>query len=195
MAKQKTDSEKKKQRVINILVALLAVFILGFRIYLDLYPTSPVTDIFSYTDEEVVLQAAAYKRASDGDTIVVVTNGQEVSIRLIGVDAPESTRCTVQQCTDEGKAAYEYTAGFFKLGQTIFLEFDKGQTDKYGRTLAYVWLTNDCKFNDYNDFKKYCFNALLLQNTASRAKYYSPNGKYRKWFNRLDRMKNLYTEE
>ena len=194
MAKKKTDSDWKRRRLINILVALLAVFILGFRIYLDLYPTSPVTDIFSYTDEEVVLQSAAFKKASDGDTIVVVTNSQEVSIRLIGVDAPESTRCTVQECTDEGEKAYQYTAGFFKVGQTIYLEFDKGLKDKYGRTLAYIWLTNDCKFNDYNDFKKYCFNALLLQNTQSRAKYYSPNGKYRKWFNRIDRMKYLYEE-
>ena len=92
-----------KRQLINIAVALLAVFLLGFRIYSDLYPTSPVFDVFSYTDDEVILHAAAFKRASDGDTIVVVMDGQEMTVRLIGVDAPESTRCTVQDCTDEGK--------------------------------------------------------------------------------------------
>lgn len=193
MAKTGRKGFTKKQ-LINISVALLAVFLLGFRIYSDLYPTSPVFDVFSYTDDEVILHAAAFKRASDGDTIVVVMDGQEMTVRLIGVDAPESTRCTVQDCTDEGKKAYEYTSGYFKLGQTIYLEFDKGQKDKYGRTLAYIWTSNTCKFNDFNEFKKYNFNALLLQNTQSRARYYSPNGKYRKWFNRIDRMKYLYEE-
>ena len=185
-------SKSRKAQIRNIIAAVLVVFLLGYKIYTDLNPTSPVLDIFSYTDDEVVLQAAAYKRTVDGDTIVVTMNAQDVTIRLIGVDAPESTSCSIQECTDAGKEAYEYTKGYFSLGQTIYLEFDRGQNDKYGRTLAYVWLSNNCKFNDFNDFKKYNFNALLLQNTETRAKYYSPNGKYRKWFNRIDRLKNIY---
>ena len=185
-------SRKRKKQIRNFIVALLAVFLLGFKIYTDLNPTSPVLDIFSYTDDEVILESAAYKRTSDGDTIVVTMNGQDVTVRLIGVDAPESTRCTVQECSVAGDEASKYTAGFFKVGQTIYLEYDKDRTDKYGRTLAYIWTTNDCTFNDFNDFKKYNFNALLLQNTDTRAKYYSPNGKYRKWFNRIDRLKNIY---
>ena len=47
-------------------------------------------------------------------------------------------------------------------------EYDKEKNDRYGRTLAYVWLS-----------KNRMFNRELVEKGLAREKYYSPNGKYR----------------
>lgn len=42
------------------------------------------------------------------------------------------------------------------------------KNDRYGRTLAYVWISD-----------KRMFNEELVEKGLAREKYYSPNGKYR----------------
>jgi micrococcal nuclease len=73
----------------------------------------------------------------DGDTIVV---GESETIRLIGVDTPEIYHPLkpVQYFAD---AASVYVKGIV-LGKKVRLEYDQEKTDKYGRTLAYVYLEN-----------------------------------------------------
>ena len=132
------------------------------------------------------LEEAAFVRAVDGDTVVVEVNQQQVTVRLIGINTPESTNCSVQKCDDAGEKASSFTKGYFNKGQKLFLEYDKGRTDKYGRTLAYIWLRNDVRFNFFADFRRYCFNAVLLDNTDCQAQYYSPNGKYRRWLEHIE---------
>jgi len=76
----------------------------------------------------------------DGDTISIIKNGKTVTLRLIGLDTPETVdpRKPVQ-CF--GKAASE-KAKELLTHKTVRLEFDasQGTLDKYGRTLAYVFL-------------------------------------------------------
>jgi micrococcal nuclease len=75
----------------------------------------------------------------DGDTIAVMMDGKSVTIRLIGVDTPETVdpRKAVQ-CF--GKAASDETKKILK-GQSVRVVSDpsQGTYDKYGRTLAYVF--------------------------------------------------------
>jgi micrococcal nuclease len=79
-------------------------------------------------------------RVVDGDTLHVSLRGQEVTVRLIGLNSPESVKpdspieCYGPESSDYAKEAL--------TGQTVTLEFDssQGRTDQYGRTLAYVWL-------------------------------------------------------
>ncbi len=68
----------------------------------------------------------------DGDTIRVRLGGQDNSVRLLGVDTPE---------TGEPFAA-EATAALSSLvaGETVRLETDVQEYDQYGRLLAYVWV-------------------------------------------------------
>lgn len=78
----------------------------------------------------------------DGDTIKIDYNGQKETIRLIGVDTPETKHPNLPvQCY--GKEATDKTKSLVG-GKNIFLEFDafQGERDKYGRLLAYVWLEN-----------------------------------------------------
>jgi micrococcal nuclease len=75
----------------------------------------------------------------DGDTIVVRrAGGQDETIRLLGVDTPEThhPRKPVQ-CYGPEASAYTTRRLF---GQVVRLEDDVERHDVYGRRLAYVYL-------------------------------------------------------
>jgi micrococcal nuclease len=81
-------------------------------------------------------------RVVDGDTIIVSGVG---SVRLIGVDTPETVdpRKPVQFFGAEASAYTRTTA----QGKQVRLEYDTQRTDKYGRTLAYVYLPDGVLLN------------------------------------------------
>ena len=86
----------------------------------------------------------------DGDTIVVVLGGREVTVRLIGVDTPETGRPDTP-VQFYGPEASDFTRRAL-LGKQVQLEFEApgrpgGATDKYGRTLAYVIAGDGTNFN------------------------------------------------
>ena len=74
-------------------------------------------------------------RVIDGDTIIL--DGNE-TVRLIGVDTPETKdpRRSVQYYGAEASA---FTKKLVE-GKNVRLEYDQEQKDKYGRTLAYIYL-------------------------------------------------------
>jgi len=74
-------------------------------------------------------------RVVDGDTIIL--DGHERGC-LIWVDTPETKdpRKPVQYF---GKEASEFTKRMVE-GKKVRLEYDQNRIDKYGRTLAYVYL-------------------------------------------------------
>lgn len=81
----------------------------------------------------------------DGDTVKARIDGQEQSIRIIGIDAPEST--TQKECYGPESSA---KAKEFLGGKWIKIKADKTQDDKdkYGRLLRYVY------FDQGTDFAK-----------------------------------------
>lgn len=86
----------------------------------------------------------------DGDTIVVVLDGREITVRLIGVDTPETGRPDTP-VQFHGPEASDFTARAL-LGKQVRLEFEApgrpgGAMDKYGRTLAYVITADGTNFN------------------------------------------------
>ncbi|MFM8775020.1 MAG: thermonuclease family protein [Actinomycetota bacterium] len=87
-------------------------------------------------------------RTVDGDTIRVVREGQEIVVRLIGINTPE-TVAPDRPVECFGPEASERTKQLV-TGQKVWLEYDEvtGETDKYDRTLAYVWLTPDQMLNE-----------------------------------------------
>ncbi len=109
-------------------------------------------------------------RAVDGDTIDVrpAAGGAVIRVRLIGVDTPETVdpRRPVQ-CF--GNEAARFTSRL--EGKLVRLEFDVERTDDYGRTLAYVYLS-DGTF----------FNLLLVQEGYARPYTVPPNVRYAELF-------------
>jgi micrococcal nuclease len=85
----------------------------------------------------------------DGDTLVVTEGTTSTKLRLIGLDTPETVdprkpvQCFGREASDEAKKLLS--------GQEVRLEYDpsQGMLDKYGRTLAYVFLTNGTLFNEF----------------------------------------------
>lgn len=104
-------------------------------------PSNTLTPTKELTPNSDNKQVASLIKVVDGDTIAVSINGENETIRIIGIDTPEvvDTRKTVE-CF--GKEA----SGFAKLtlqdNKTLFLESDptQGDRDKYQRYLRYVWI-------------------------------------------------------
>lgn len=118
-------------------------------------------------------------RCADGDTIIVgnpKNKKKRQKVRLIGVDTPESLRSLYQDVMPFGKEASEYTKKRLKKGRRIFLYYDKESQDKFGRTLAYVYLSN-------GEF----FNATLMKKGYAFAYRYPPNVKYANHFKMLEK--------
>ncbi|MEA2467077.1 MAG: micrococcal nuclease [Thermoleophilaceae bacterium] len=80
-------------------------------------------------------------RVVDGDTLKVAIGGREQSVRLLGIDTPETHRPGVAiECG--GPEASAHMVGLAPPGTPVTLEPDPGQdrVDRYGRLLAYVRL-------------------------------------------------------
>jgi micrococcal nuclease len=87
-------------------------------------------------------------RTVDGDTIRVDRGGEEIVVRLIGLDTPE-TVAPDRPVECFGPEASSRTASLVDGGR-VWLEYDEvsGLTDKYDRTLAFVWLDSDTMLNE-----------------------------------------------
>jgi micrococcal nuclease len=76
----------------------------------------------------------------DGDTVHVSRDDETLTIRLIGIDTPETVHPTepVECYGPEASAFAQRTLD----GADVILEYDpsQGRLDVYDRTLAYVWL-------------------------------------------------------
>ena len=115
-------------------------------------PTATAPAIFvpnptTNTTIPVTAMAATVLRVVDGDTIHVLLNNNDVTIRMIGIDTPETVdpRKPVQ-CF--GKEASNHARQLLN-GATVYLEIDnsQGDYDKYNRLLSYIWMSDGRMFN------------------------------------------------
>jgi endonuclease YncB( thermonuclease family) len=84
-------------------------------------------------------------RVIDGDTIVVLLDGKEETVRLLGVDTAESRHPLkpVEYFSPEATAFLSTLV----QDKKVWLEYDKQRRGKYGRLLAYVRLPNGTDVN------------------------------------------------
>lgn len=108
-------------------------------------------------------------RVVDGDTFVAKQGNKNIKVRLIGVDTPETVKPNTP-VQPYGKEASNYSKKTL-TNKDVYLEYDKEKNDRYGRTLAYVWLDKD-----------HMYNKELVEKGLAREKYFAPNGKYRDVF-------------
>ena len=86
--------------------------------------------------------------------------GKDESIRLVGIDTPESrvnkkTKKDAKRSGQDiktiiamGKRATEYVESLVSPGDLITIEFDVQERDRYGRLLGYVYLSNSKMLNE-----------------------------------------------
>lgn len=83
----------------------------------------------------------------DGDTVKIATGEGRLTLRLIGIDTPETVHPSKPvECF--GPEASEEAARLLR-GQRVWVELDPGQgtTDRYDRLLAYLWTSPTDMFN------------------------------------------------
>lgn len=111
------------------------------------------------------VQLATVVSVTDGDTIRVLLEGENVPVRYIGIDTPEIQN-GVEWMGAEATAA---NAGLV-AGQQVVLEKDVSETDQYGRLLRYVWLDSGAGW--------LLVNAELLRQGYAQITTFPPDVKY-----------------
>jgi micrococcal nuclease len=107
---------------------------------------------------------ATVERVIDGDTVEVRYENEVLAVRLIGVDTPE-TVAPGEPVACYGPAASRFTKDNLS-GKDVRLEFDVERLDRYGRTLAYVWVG------------EVLFNEELVLRGFAQVSTFPPNVKY-----------------
>lgn len=112
-------------------------------------------------------------RVIDGDTIDVSITGTSYRVRYIGIDTPETKhpKKPVEWMGKEAAAKNQELVG----GKLVRLEKDVSETDKYGRLLRYVWVSD------------LMVNAELVRLGFAKVSTYPPDVKYQKRFLELQR--------
>lgn len=156
------------------LLGLLSIFVLALYGIILRPPPTPVSQPASTPTIETVSSPSLnlYKviRVVDGDTIEIEGgNGAPsgVKVRLIGIDTPELNKTGVTGCF--GRESYDY-ANKLLTGQTIRLEKDVSETDRYGRLLRFIYLDNTF------------INDKLVRDGYARVYTYPPDVKFQEQF-------------
>lgn len=125
--------------------------------------------VYYYFQPQKIVLHGPYKvtRVVDGDTIVLPIDGAETKVRLLGINAPESVHADESKNTEEGRIASAYLKELLD-SKEVFIEYDVGTLDQYGRTLAYVYLDDGTTM----------VNADLIQNGYAKVVRIEPNVKY-----------------
>jgi micrococcal nuclease len=113
----------------------------------------------------------------DGDTVVVRIGGAEESVRLIGIDTPESVaQDRPVECF--GPEAKARTAELLPKGTEVLLERDVEARDKFDRLLAYVIRADDGEL----------VNLTLVEEGYAESFPYAPNLAHQGDFDRAEQV-------
>ena len=129
-------------------------------------PTAMPTSIPAITAAQVV-------RVIDGDTVWVEIDGQIFDVRYIGMDTPETVHrqvgveCYGPEASQRNRELVE--------SQTVYLEKDVSETDRYSRLLRYVSLSDGRMVNE-----------VLVAEGFAEAKTYPPDTKYEDRFSEAE---------
>lgn len=134
-------------------------------------PSAEVTRASTTTTATVELVPVV--SVTDGDTIQVALDGKKETVRLIGVDTPETVHPS-KPVEPYGPEASAYAKRRL-TGQHVRLEFDVEERDHYGRLLAYVWMGEEL------------FNASMVKDGYAQVLTIPPNVKYADRFVTLQR--------
>lgn len=143
-------------------------------------PPAPVTVIYIVSPTPVAAETpvipgeevASVARVIDGDTIDVLINGLEYRVRYIGINTPERN----EDCYDGATTANAVLVE----GQTVRLEKDISETDRYDRLLRYVYVQTP-------DGEVFVNEQLVLDGWAEAARY-EPDVAFADYFDNLEAL-------
>ncbi|MEG2532719.1 MAG: thermonuclease family protein [Gordonibacter sp.] len=179
------SSLARKSPVAAVVVALaLVLALLGSWIWSSVQPvdsasagsSSSAPSLSSVAAFDGALEEAVVTHVTDGDTIKArLPDGTVNYVRLVGIDTPESVAEDQSRNCEEGVIASNYTKSLVSVGQTIWLQRDVSETDRYGRWLRYVWLEKPDDPTSKDEIGSKMLNAILVREGYAQVKHYSPD--------------------
>lgn len=153
-------SRKKNSLIYTIIAILFIIFSIFYQVVEPSIFPSVSNDIYEVT------------HVADGDTITVKDSaGQELKVRYIGMDTPESVKPnTPVQCFALKSSNYNKE---LVLGKEVKLEADVEDKDKYNRFLRYVYIDQNGDGN-YDEM----VNEILVKDGYAKVATFPPNVKY-----------------
>ena len=105
-------------------------------------------------------------KVHDGDTVTLMINGRMRKTRLIGIDAPEMNQ------RPWGRQAKEHLIDIMNHTDWIVaMETDAVTTDKYGRSLVYLWTNNNELINERMVLDGYAVLFTIRPNVRYKDKF------------------------
>lgn len=131
-----------KKLIISSLVVIISVIVGSISFGLPQLATKP--EILGDATRQIggiSSQLAVVNRVIDGDTIEVIQDQQKYTVRLVGMNTPETVdprrpvECFGHEASDETKKLL--------TGKQVYLAKDVSETDKFNRLLRLVYLPID----------------------------------------------------
>lgn len=182
-------SKKRLLILVSFLIIISGSTLLWFGFQPQQTP-DPVTSVTTLSEPEEIQSAtssatqgvegerAQVTKVVDGDTIQVLTGGEQKTVRLIGIDTPETVDprrpigCFGKEASNEAKSLLS--------GKEVILQKDVSDTDKYQRLLRYVYLPleggQSLFINDY-----------LVREGFAKVLTYLPDVKFNEKFREAER--------
>ena len=114
----------------------------------------------------------------DGDTLIVTVDGGTCRVRLIGIDCEESALKDESLNTDKGRQEAAFVRERVSEGDTLYLQKDVTETDRYGRLLRYVWLELPDDPTDVGEVRTKMLEGILIDQMETRVEDYPPDVAY-----------------
>lgn len=128
---------------------------------------------------------------TDGDTVTAQAGTKSYKVRLIGVDTPETVHPS-KPVSFYGKEASNFTKENL-TNRYVYLEKDVSETDKYYRSLRYVWLSlpENLAYPSFEDVRDKMFNGILLREGYATLATFPPDVKYLDYFRKIAKTASL----
>lgn len=164
---------KPRKKTKTALLSAAIIIALMYQVYKNQSFTKDMSDSQFAEQTNIPSELYTVERVVDGDTLKVNIDGHTITVRLIGIDTPESVHPDDNKNTVQGEIASDYVKELLACS-SVQLEYDTEKYDKYERVLAYIYLEDGTMLN-----------ALLLQEGYAKTLTVETNTKYEEYFSRL----------
>ncbi len=134
---------KKSGSSRSVVLSLVCIILVGLGGIYNYQKRSDISERTNTSQADVYddYEKAQLVRVVDGDTVIVKLSGDRIRIRMIGIDTPESVAEDEKRNNEYGVMASDHTKELLSNVEYLYLTFGPEREDQYGRTLAYVWLS------------------------------------------------------